>query len=585
MILQRLCEYYDRIAEDPHVEIAQQGFAPQKVSFEIVIHNDGSLAAINDIRDTDGKKPSPRMMRLPFEGRTSGIKAMFLWDKAEYLLGYVSKEVRDAPANESKTDLVKREKKINRVADCFQACKSAHLDFASSLDEPPYQSLCQFFTKWTPGSLSDEQIRLLDEVGTGFGVFRISQQQRYLHDYLSIKNFWGSRAATTAEDSVIGPCLVSGTQTSLARLHPVIKGVRDAQSSGASIVSFNNPAFASFGKSQSYNSPVGQSVAFKYTTALNHLLDRTNHRKLQVGDATCVFWADQTDGLVEDIFGFGLDPASVEDEQRAAEIGRVLRQAVDGQAVLPEPGVGFHVLGLSPNASRLSIRFWISCTAVEMIGRVAEHQARMQIVKSSQDSEWIPLWMILLQTARESKEVPPLLGGALLRSVLTGGPYPQSLLAAIVRRIRAEQDIRHVKAATIKAILNHNYAKELSPMLDIQRPECAYQLGRLFASLERAQEDALPGLNATVKDRYFGAASSTPASVFPRLIRMNQHHIGKLEGGKKVMAEKRIQEIIGRIDAFPPHLGLVDQGLFAIGYYHQRQDFFTKKEKTDESST
>jgi CRISPR-associated protein Csd1 len=582
MILQRLCDYYDRIADAPHVEIAQQGFAPQKVSFEVVIDHDGSLSAINDIRDTDGKKPSPRMMRLPFEGRTSGIKAMFLWDKAEYLLGYVPKEMREGPPNESDSDRVKREKKIYRVADCFQACKTTHLDFASSIDESAYQSLCQFFANWTPGSLSEEQIRLLDEVGTGFGVFRINQQQRYLHDLVPIKNFWGSRAAITSEDSVIGPCLVTGTQTSLARLHPVIKGVREAQSSGASIVSFNNPAFTSFGKSQSYNSPVSQSVAFKYTTALNHLLDRNNHRKLQVGDATCVFWADQNDGLVEDIFGFGLDPASVEDEQRAAEIGRALRQVVDGHAVLPEPGVGFHVLGLSPNASRLSIRFWISGTAIEMIARVAEHQARMDIVKGSQDSDWIPLWMILLQTARESKEVPPLLGGALLRSVLTGGPYPQSLLAAIIRRIRAEHDIRHVKAATIKAILNHNHAKEISPMLDIQRPECAYQLGRLFASLERAQEDALPGLNATVKDRYFGAASSTPASVFPRLIRMNQHHISKLEGGKKVVAEKRIQEIIGRINAFPSHLGLVDQGLFAIGYYHQRQDFFTKKEKSDE---
>jgi CRISPR-associated protein Csd1 len=582
MILQRLCDYYDRIADDPHIEIAQEGFAPQKVSFEIVIDHDGSLSAINDIRDMDGKKPSPRMMRLPFEGRTSGIKAMFLWDKPEYLLGYVPKEIREAPPNESDTDRGKREKKISRVADCFQACNSLHLEFASFIDESAYQSLCQFFGSWTPGSLSEEQTRLLDEVGTGFGVFRIHQQQRYLHDLMSIKNFWGSRATTNSEDSVSGVCLVSGSLASLSNSHPVIKGVRDAQVGGARIVSFNNPAFTSFGKSQSYNSPMGKTAAFKYTTALNHLLDRNNRRKLQVGDATCVFWADQNDGFAEDIFGFGLEPASVEDEQRAAEIGRVLRQAVDGHAVLPEPGVGFHVLGLSPNASRLSIRFWISGTAIEMVGRVAEHQARMDIVKGSQDSDWIPLWMILLQTARESKEVPPLLGGALLRSVLTGGPYPHSLLAAIIRRIRVEQDIRHVKAATIKAILNHNHAKEISPMLDIQRPECAYQLGRLFASLERAQEDALPGLNATVKDRYFGAASSTPASVFPRLIRMNQHHIGKLEGGKKVVAEKRIQEIMGRIDAFPSHLGLVDQGLFAIGYYHQRQDFFTKKDKSDE---
>lgn len=583
MILNRLCEYYDRIADDPNAKIAQYGFAPQKVSFEVVIDQDGALSAINDIRDTVGNKPTPLMMQLPFEGRTSGIKAMFLWDKAEYLLGYVPKEIRTAAPNESDGDRMNREKKIARSANCFQACKSRHLELANSLDEPMFQSLCKFFARWNPDVLTEEQEQLLDEVGTGFGVFRIKQHLGYIHEMISIRNYWTSRAVTSLEESVIGRCLVNGTESVLARLHPVIKGVREAQSSGASIVSFNNPAFASFGKLQSYNSPISQSVAFKYTTALNHLLDRNNRRKLQVGDATCIFWADKSDGSIEDIFGFGLDPASVEDEQRAAEIGRTLKQAVAGNAVLPDPGVGFHVLGLSPNASRLSIRFWVSGTAIGIIGRVAEHQARMEIVKGSQDVDWIPLQMILLQTAREPKDVPPLLGGALLRSVLTGGPYPQALLAAIVRRVRSEQDIRHVKAATVKAILNHNHAKEISPMLDINRPECAYQLGRLFASLERVQEDALPGLNATVKDRYFGAASSTPAFVFPRLIRMNQHHIGKLEGGKKIVAEKRIQEILGRISGFPAHLGLIDQGLFAIGYYHQRQDFFTKKDKSDES--
>ncbi|MCR9211909.1 MAG: type I-C CRISPR-associated protein Cas8c/Csd1, partial [bacterium] len=220
---------------------------------------------------------------------------------------------------------------------------------------------------------------------------------------------------------------------------------------------------------------------------------------------------------------------------------------------------------------------------IEMVGRVAEHQRRLDIVRSGKDSDWIPLWMILAQTARESKEVPPLLGGALLRSVLTGGRYPEALLTTILRRIRAEQEIRHVKAAMIKAILNHNHQKEIPVMLDPVRPDPAYQLGRLFACLERAQEDALPGLNATIKDRYFGAASATPGTVFPRLIRMNQHHIGKLEGGKKVVAEKRIQEIMGRLHDFPSHLGITDQGLFSIGYYHQRQDFFTKKETTPEN--
>ena len=582
MILQRLCDYYDRIVADPQVDIAEPGFAPQKISFEVVLDPEGKLKSINDIRDVDGKKLRPKMMRLPFEGRTSGVKAMFLWDKAEYLLGYTPKDVREPPVNESEADRAKREKKVQRVQDCLSACKDLHVSFATTIEDPSYQSLAKFFAKWEPELLGEKQIQLLDEIATGFGVFRIEHQQGYVHDARIVKQFWSSRSAATSEDTVNGFCLVSGTETSLARLHPVVKGVRDAQSSGASIVSFNKPSFESFDKSQSFNSPVGELAAFKYSTALNHLLDGTNHRRLQVGDATCVFWAENCDRDAEDVFSFALDPGSVEDEQRAAEIGRTLQQAVDGNAVLPDPGVGFHVLGLSPNASRLSIRFWISGTAIEMIHRVAAHQRRLQIVKGNQDSDWIPLWMILLQTARESKEIAPLLGGSLLRSVLNGGPYPESLLAAIIRRIRAEQDIRHVKAATIKAILNHNHAKEIPVMLDVDRPEGAYQLGRLFACLERAQEDALPGLNATIKDRYFGAASSTPASVFPRLIRMNQHHIGKLEGGKKVVAEKRLQEVVGRIDIFPSHFGLVDQGLFAIGYYHQRQDFFTKKDKPTE---
>ncbi|EMI28182.1 type I-C CRISPR-associated protein Cas8c/Csd1 [Rhodopirellula europaea] len=583
MILQRLSEYYDVIDADPEIEIAQEGFAPQKVTFEIVLSRDGSIAAINDLRSTEGKRKVPQSLRLPFEGRTSGVKAMFLWDKAEYLLGYLSPELRDVPDGESESDAKKRLKKIDRVSKCFEASKETHLGFADSIDNDDYAVLCQYYSNWERSKLTVDQQTLIDELGTGFGVFRIDGNRQRLHDSNQLRRFWSGHQMKRGGDEVSGTCLVTGDRTPLARLHGSIKGVRDAQSSGASIVSFNKPSFESFGKTQSFNSPVGEQAAFKYTTALNHLLDRKNNRTIQVGDATCVFWSEAKDTIAEDVFSFGLDPARFEDESRATEIGNVLSQAVDGNAVLPEPGAAFHVLGLSPNASRLSIRFWISGTVIEMVGRVAEHQRRLDIVRSGKDSDWIPLWMILAQTARESKEVPPLLGGALLRSVLTGGRYPEALLTTILRRIRAEQEIRHVKAAMIKAILNHNHQKEIPVMLDPVRPDPAYQLGRLFACLERAQEDALPGLNATIKDRYFGAASATPGTVFPRLIRMNQHHIGKLEGGKKVVAEKRIQEIMGRLHDFPSHLGITDQGLFSIGYYHQRQDFFTKKETTPEN--
>ncbi len=581
MILQRLCEYYDRIALDPSVEIAQEGFAPQKVSFEVVIEEDGSLHSINDIRDVSGKKPAPQIMRLPYAKRTSGVKAMFLWDKAEYLLGWVPNEIAVAPEQESETDQKKRTKKIERVAACFTASADLHIGFDSELSHDEFVSLVNFYKSWKPEKLNVDQQTLLGDVGTGFGIFRIRSRKSFVHENEELRTFWRNLQTSPEPDSVRGTCLVTGINTELARLHPVLKGVRDAQSSGASIVSFNDDAFTSYCKKQSFNAPVGESSAFKYATALNKLLERDSNRKLQIGDTTCVFWADEPT-VSEDIFAFGLDSGKFEDETRAAEIGNHLKRISQGESTTPDSGTAFYVLGMSPNASRVSIRYWIQSTAGELVHRVATHQSRLEIAKSSNDREFIPLWLILAQTARESKEIQPQLGGALLRAVLTDSRYPESLLAAIIRRIRAEREIRHPRAAIIKAILNKNYQMEISIMLDIERSESSYQLGRLFASLERAQENALPGLNATIKDRYFGAASSTPATVFPRLIRLAQHHLAKLEGGRKVVAEKRLREIMGRLDGFPSHLGPADQGLFAIGYYHQRQDFFTKKKKDDE---
>lgn len=587
MILQRLCDLYDRLSSDPRVDIALQGFAPQKICFELVIDRDGTLVAIHDIREAEGKKLRPRMMHLPIGSggnRTSGVKAMFLWDKAEYLLGLVPREIREAPVGESESERAKREKKVARVAECFESFQALHLEAVRRIDDVAYQAFCRFLERWSPEQLDESQLTMLDEMGIASGVVRLQGERQFLHDLPTVKQYWTDRQAEEAGNAQVGTCLVTGHAAPLERTHPAIKGVRDAQSSGASIVSFNQSAFKSFGKDQGLNSPVSVSAAFKYTTALNYLLDRRNRRRLQVGDATCVFWADEPSGVAEDLFGFGLDPMAYEDRDRAKEIGNRLQQAVRGEGVLPDRGVGFHVLGLSPNMSRLSIRLWIAGPAIELIERVVAHQRRLEITRGPKDPEWISLRMILEHTVRESKDISPVLAGSLLRSVLTAAPYPDSLLATIVRRIRAGRDVSYVKAAVIKAMLNHNHQKEVTSMLDDQRPECAYHLGRLFACIERAQEDALPGINATIKDRFFGAASATPATVFPRLIRMNQHHVGKLEGGRKVVAERRIQEIFSRIGAFPSHLGLVDQGLFAIGYYHQRQEFFRKRADPPEKS-
>jgi CRISPR-associated protein Csd1 len=210
-----------------------------------------------------------------------------------------------------------------------------------------------------------------------------------------------------------------------------------------------------------------------------------------------------------------------------------------------------------------------------MIEKVVRHQRALSIARSPKDRQTLPLWLLLRQTARDAKDVPPLVGGSLLRSVLTGGPYPTALVAAVVRRIRADHLIHHPRAAILKAFLTRNYSLEVAEMLDVERPEPAYHLGRLFAALEKTQEDALG--KGTIKDRFFGAASATPATVFPRLLRLSQHHIAKLEGGRRVNAERRVQEIASRLTDFPLHLDLTGQGLFALGYYHQRLDFFTPK--------
>ncbi len=578
MILHKLCEYYDRIVDDPNQEIAAPGFAPQNVGFEVLLNEDGTLHSLQDIRDSSGKKPTNQVYELPYSGkRANGIAAMFLWDKPEYLLGWVPTELATTPNNESEQEAKKRGTKIDRISECFEASKILHSEIAEKIHSSEFQCVKRFFDYWKPTFLTSEHQEFLANIGTGFGVFRVVAYKNYLHQIPEVRDFWMANQGATSDSDIEGTCLISGRSATLARLHPAIKGVRDAQSSGASIVSFNDDAFTSYGKKQSYNAPVGQESAFKYATSLNRLLERDSSRKLQVGDTTCVYWSD-TPSQAEDLFGFSLNSDQFEDESRANEIGNSLKRLASGEADFPDSDVGFNVLGLSPNASRLSIRFWISGTVSEILGKALAHQTRMEIVRSPKDQPWLPLWLILAQTARETKEVQPLLGGAILRSILTGGRYPESLLSAVLRRIRADRVINYPRAAIIKAVLCHNFNKDITTMLNPNRTEASYQLGRLFAALEKCQEDALPGLNATIKDRYFGAASSTPASVFPRLIRMSQHHIGKLEGGKKINAEKRSQEIVGHIETFPSHFGLVDQGLFAIGYYHQRQSFFTKKD-------
>ncbi len=568
MILQKLCEYYDRLADDPNVALPRPGFTQQNISYEVVLEVDGTLHDIVDIRDTTGRSPRPKSMPVPGGAKPSGsgINANFIWDRTDYMLGF--------KADDEKPD---------RTAKAFEAFRQRHLDAEPHINSPPYKALCTFLRSWSVDRA--EQYPALADVSGMFGVFRLRGEQRYFHEDSAIQTF-ALRAQTDDSDTPAGQCLVTGQTEPIARLHePKIKGVVGANTAGAPIVSFNFDATESYGKQSSYNAPVGESVAFKYCTALNYLLARDSAQKVLIGGDTVVCWTDKPTPF-ETMFGQIVN-GGVEDEGQREKVIHLLKAIVAGgsAADLGPADTKFYILGLSglsPNVGRVSVRFWHQSTVGQMQKQLAEHHRELAITHSQYDSDILFLWQLLRETARESKDIPPLLAGAMMRAVLTGQNYPDAMYHAIGRRIQADRNINYARAAFIKAYLTRNHHKEITVSLNPDRPEPAYQLGRLFAVLEKSQQDALgKSLNATIKDRYFGAASSTPASVFPRLIRLNQHHMRKLEGGIRVISEKRMQAIVDRIDCFPAHLNMTDQGLFALGYYHQRQDLFTKRSDSD----
>jgi CRISPR-associated protein Csd1 len=413
----------------------------------------------------------------------------------------------------------------------------------------------------------------------------------------------GGGEAEEGEAVVVGPSLISGEEEPLARLHPQLKGVAGANTMGAAIVSFNLNAFESYGKSQSYNAPVGTRDAFRYTTALNRLLAdgarRTRHgdalKMKDIGDATVVFWSDRPEGdaageQLRQLLGADFpreEPA--EDAKTTSRVGRFLEDLRQGHLWdrLKDPDAPFYILGLSPNASRLNVRYWLAGTVRQFVERLARHLEQLEIVGARPTDPPMSIRAMVAETAREPKDVAPQLAGEVARAVLGGLPYPQLLFNAVVRRIRAEPAVNHRRASILKAYLIRNQQLEVPVALDKDHSDEAYQIGRLFAALEKTQEDATDRkINTTIKDRFFSSAGSTPGSVFPRLLQLHHHHLRNFEReGLRISREKLVGEIVGRIGRFPSHLSLERQGLFYIGYYHQRQDFFTKRSDNNQEAT
>ena len=589
MILQALNDYYRRKCDDadPAQRLPVFGLEQKEIPFLLEITKEGELLQLRDTRSLNEKKKKvAQIFRVP-QGvkKTSGVTANLLWDTLEYVLG-VDTKGKPERVVEQHAQFVARIETLPKSAR-EDAGIQAVLKFFECFNLPQLEAQPAWAQALEANAVMS--FRLHGDVDL------VCQRPAVVKAVLNV---------TTDADARLAMCLVTGDDAPVQRLHASIKGVWGAQSSGANIVSFNARAFESYGKTerQGENAPVSQAAAFAYTTALNHLLRKDSNQRIQVGDASTVFWADRDsefESVVADIFG---DPPK-DDPDRSAHAVQALFSAIQSgkQGGLDE-GNRFHVLGLAPNAARISIRFYHCLPLAELGERISQHFKDLEIARGPYDPQYPSLRRLLqavcLSTSSQPQgdieRVPPNLGGAIVDAVFAGPdvPYPSLWLNAAVGRCRAEQNVNYFRAAAIKACINRQIRrssftsstpspeKEFLPMLDPNNISPAYRLGRLFAALERIQEASAGGpgkLNSTIRDRYYGAASSTPVAVFTTLLRLKNAHLKKLSVGQSAWFEKLLGEILDSVTDFPKHLPLPDQGRFALGYYHQRQDFFTKK--------
>ncbi len=591
MILQALNSYYQRLAQERDEsgasKVPSYGFSKEQIAYILILSPQGEVLDViaNMTRD---KKPRPKLMTVPRpEKRTSGIKPNFLWDKTAYTLGIELEKDKAAVRSWTATEKT------------FTAFRDYHLRVLEGTEDAGLRALQCFLQRWQPQRFAESG--LPEDIIDRNLVFQLDGDDRCLHQRPAAKTLWQALLHSDQEKKV--PCLVSGTMAVPTLLHPAIKNIWGGQSSGGSIVSFNQKSFESYGKAQGDNAPVSEESASAYTTALNYLLDRAHRQCVQIGDASTVFWAVADEArqaeAAEMLFNAIVSPP--DDATENHKLSALLTDIAKGRALAEirpdlDPGTRFYVLGLAPNASRISIRFWLQSTLGELATRFAEHYDDLSITPSP----WrkVPsLWRLLVETAVQGKteNISPLLAGEFMRAILAGTPYPMSLLAQLLLRVRADGDVNGYRVAMIKAILVRRYRKNLIqeevPMaLDENNRNVAYLLGRLFAVLERIQGQALgEKINAGISERYYGSASSVPFSVFPRLLSGARHHLGKLRKdrpGSAVYLDKDIGEIVGHLpESFlPRHLSIDDQGRFAIGYYQQKQRYFEKKSETREES-
>lgn len=578
MILQSLYNYYQRKPDLP-----REGFEWKEIPFVIELNKSGSVVQIEDTRTTEGKKKRAKSFLVPQAvKKASNIASNLLWGNVEYVVGWPDeKKLADRKNKGKEEDYKERLKEMQ--SSFVQAIKD--LPKETQADDG-IRAVLKFIEHFSAIDLKKYQ-EAWKEIGTANPnmTFRLQGDTRLVCQRPAVVNAVVEAASVQGADGV---CLITGENAEIERLHPSISGVWGAQSSGANIVAVNDgesPAFASFGKHQGYNSPVGKPAVFAYTTALKYLLAKDSRQRLQIGDASTVFWADQPSQLEDQFADIFAEPPKDDPDRNARALKALYEAPRQGIAPIKDHQTRFFVLGLGPNAARIAIRFWHVGTVAELVKTIQQHFDDLEIVRPPFEKPHLSVFRLLLATAVQSKSenIPPHLGGDVMRSIMECLPYPDTLLQGAIRRVRAGRDVSYPQAAILKACLNRQARsaqtseKEITVSLDHSNINPGYRLGRLFAVLEKIQEEANPGINATIRERFYGAASSTPVTVFSNLMKLKNHHLAKLENpGRKVNLERLISEILEGVSDFPSHLNLADQGRFAIGYYHQRQALFSK---------
>lgn len=586
MILQALVRCYESLAAAD--ELKKPGWSMVKVSWGLELTPEGQIQRLwpLEIADAKGKK-RPQLIKLPAQTKkTVGVVSNFLCENSSYILGHDNKG------------------KPERSLECFKACAARHREILTEVDHPMAKAILRFFAGWNPQTAEENAVLApeWEEILKG-GNLVFCMDGVYAQDVPEIAQAW-DEAYADDEKAEMGRCLVTGQKAPVAILHPSIKGIVGAQSSGAALVSFNAPSLESFGKDdrdkqgQGRNAPVSTYAAFAYTEALNYLLREPAYHS-RLGDTTLIYWAEGA----EEEYSSAMAGMMFSDNMEQEDLKDVMEALSSGKTVLwnklpLNPDNRFYILGIAPNAARLAVRFFLQNTFGSFAANLDRHQKRLEIVRPAFDErEGLSVWSLLRETANPNsrdKKPPEPLVSALMRAVLMNTPYPAELFIQTEIRLRAEHEVSRGKAAILKAYLLRNVV-ELNPdnhpykeVLQVQLNETTthlpypYRLGQLFAVLEALQLKANPGINATIKDRYFNSACATPAVVFPTLIRLAQNHLNKLDGGIKVYYDKMITGLLNAVEeSYPVRLSLQDQGIFQIGYYHQKQKLFTKKEELE----